>query len=202
MNQTILIATTNNSKFELISTLLISCGFNDYKFNSLKDLDLIIEDKQEVGSILERAKQKAIEAINAINNSNNEYNFDSVIGIDDGIEIKQVLDANVKKLVPSIINNELLIENEIVYICRAFYFYINKNLQKEIITKIPFKYKQWKKDINFLKENSYPLSYVLSTLNNNIPVIEMNKQESNEYYKYYCEKELIKIKIELEQNAK
>ena len=194
----ILIATTNNSKFEVVKELLISCGFENYNFKLLKDLDLIIEDKKENGNIFERAKDKAVNVYNTINNSKYNNDFEYIIGIDDGIEIKNIINPNVKTLISPIINNELLKDSEIVYICRAFYFYKNNTNQKGIITKIPFKYKQWTKDIDFLKEHSYPLSYVLCPLNSNLPVIEMDKKVSNDYNLSYCKKELKSIKKELD----
>ena len=83
----ILIATTNNSKFEVVKELLISCGFENYNFKLLKDLDLIIEDKKENGNILERAKDKAVNVYNTINNSKYNNDFEYIIGIDEGIEI-------------------------------------------------------------------------------------------------------------------
>ena len=193
----ILIATTNNSKFEIVKNLLISSGFENYNYKLLRDLDLVIEDKKENGNILDRAKDKADNIYNIIDKSKYKNVFEYIIGIDDGIEINNNINPNVKTLIPQIINNELLKENEIIYICRAFYFIKNNNNRKGIITKIPFKYKQWKKDINCLKDCSYPLSYVLCNLNSDLPVIEIDEDLSNNYNLHYCKEDLLNIKKEL-----
>ena len=182
MTKSILLATKNISKFELVKSLMCFCGFENYDFFCLKDLDIQIEDKKEEGSIFDRARQKALDANKVLKNK-----YDFIAGIDDGIEIKGKIETEVKKILPYIIEDELLTENEIVNICRGFYFISKNNKEYGFITKIPFKYKKFTGNIDDLKNSSYPLSYVLCTLNSETPVINLDKNSENTYYKKYCE---------------
>lgn len=193
----ILIATTNQSKFKIVSELLKSSGFNDCDFFCLKDIDLKIEDKPEQGDILNRAKQKALDVYNNLSDKNIFDEFDIVLGVDDGIEIKSRIEPNVKKILPDIFENKVLQDNEIVNICRAFYF-LNSDLKHYgVVTKIPFMYKTSQKDLEKCwKESSYPLSYVLYTLNSNKTVSELDEKSSHEYYLSYCKEQLNNIKWE------
>ena len=56
----ILIATRNKDKFKIISKLLSIESFKDYKFISLNDIEEDIIDKKEVGDVINRSYEKAL----------------------------------------------------------------------------------------------------------------------------------------------
>lgn len=192
MKKKILFATKNHDKFEVVINLFRNAGYIDYDFEYLVSIKLPCAEIKEIGTIIDRAKQKA-KYINSVLKENNTY-FDVVVGIDDGIMIGDEIKENVKDLILPIIKGELLKDGEIIYICRAF-FIISGNKTKKIFTKIPFKYK--KTDNIEIKENSYPLSRTLTTIDNEIFVSDMNKQEENNYYLKYCLDDIIKASKDL-----
>ncbi len=193
MKKRILFATKNHDKFKLVSNLFKAVGYVDYDFDYLGSINLPCDDIKEVGSVTDRAKQKAIYIKNFLKEKNNN-DFVAVIGVDDGIMIGDEIKENVKDLILPIIKGELLKDSEIIYICRAF-FIISGNKTKEIFTKIPFKYK--KTDNVEIKENSYPLSHTLTTIDNEIFISDMSKEEENNYYLKYCLDDIIKASKDL-----
>lgn len=85
-----------------------------------------------------------------------------------------------------------VLKNELVYVVRAYTF-INKNGDIiNLMTRIPFKYKKATEPIK-IKENSYPLSNVLSIVGRDIPVSKMDSDMSNKYYLKYSLDEFKKI---------
>lgn len=174
----ILIATTNQDKFDIVSKLLNNLGFNQFKFYNLKMINQI-SDIIEIGNISERAKQKAYEFKSLVND------YVAVVGIDDGILLPKSheVDAELKKVLKQIINDKILQENDIVSICRAFYF-ITKEKEYSIITEIPFVYHDT--DNVVIKPNSYPLSQVLSPINSRKRITALTEEEEMDYYVEYC----------------
>src|SRR5699024_1572476 len=116
----ILIATRNNDKFRIISELLSSNNFKDSIFYSLNNIEEEITDEKETGDVIHRSLQKAL---NAYNNIKAEYDY--IIGVDDGIKIKEKMIENVKDYIKSIVDDKFLAQNEKVFIVRAYTF-INK----------------------------------------------------------------------------
>ena len=90
-------------------------------------------------------------------------------------------------------NNEYLSQNEIVKIVRAYTFINADGKDFTITTEIPFKYKRLNKNIK-IEPNSYPLSNVLTPINNDIPVKNMSEEDSNHYYLHYSEAAFIEVK--------
>ena len=176
----ILIATRNNDKFRIVSTLLKTSIFKDYKFYCLGDLDEKIVDKKETGNVINRSFEKAENIFKGIKKND----FDYIIGVDDGIKIKGKIVENVKDYIQSIIDDKLLSNGEIVYIVRAYTFFNKIGNYYSISTEIPFKYKKLEHELE-IKENSYPLSHVLTPINSDEPVSLQNFDESNEYYLIY-----------------
>lgn len=176
----ILIATRNKDKFRIISKLLSTSLFKGYNFYSLFDLEDKIIDKVENGNLLNRSLEKAKNVYDNI--SNNNYDF--IIGVDDGIKLKDSIKENVKVYIKRIIDDEYLIQGEIVYIVRAYTFIDKNGKIKSILTEIPFKYKKLEKSFK-IEENSYPLSYVLMPLNSQKTIIDQSEDDSNDYYLEY-----------------
>lgn len=184
-----LIATRNRDKFKIVSKLLSTDLFKDYEFYSLGDIEDNIIDKKEQGDVINRSFEKAMNIYNNI--SNNCYDF--IIGIDDGIKMKDKIIEKVKDYIKPIIDDKYLSQNEIVFIVRAYTFVANNGKYKSIITEIPFKYKKLEKDFN-IEDNSYPLSHVLTPLDSFKTVIELSEEESNNYYLSYSRKEIDEVK--------
>ena len=104
----VLIATTNIDKFKAVSKVFENTIFPKDKFiiESLSDVKLNIKDEKEIGTNLERARTKAINAFDAVNES--EYDYDYVVGLDDAIRVKGKLEADIKKQRLSVLCREPL----------------------------------------------------------------------------------------------
>ena len=163
----VLIATRNKDKFKIVSKLLTSI-FKNYKYYNLNDLDEEIIDKKESGDVINRSYEKAKNAYDSIKNNDFKY----IVGIDDGIKIRDEILENVKELIKPIINDEYLNNDEVVYIVRAYTFFSNTGDYYKILTEIPFKYKKITYNLE-IEKNSYPLSHVLRTLDSDktLPLI-------------------------------
>ena len=77
----VLIATTNIDKFKAVSKVFENTIFpkEEYIIESLSNIQLNLKDEKEVGTNLERARTKAINAFNALKES--DYNYDFVVGL-------------------------------------------------------------------------------------------------------------------------
>ena len=124
--------------------------------------------------------------------------YDYIIGIDDGIEIRDNIIENVKEYIKAILDNKYLKENEKVYIVRAYTFINKKGKFKIIVTKIPFKYKKLEKQIK-MEENSYPLSHVLTQIDSNQRIIDLDEYDTNKYYLNYSEDKFNEVEKYLEK---
>lgn len=178
--ENILIATRNKDKFKLLSKLLSTELLKDSKFFSLNDIEDEIEDKKEVGDIKNRSYEKAMNAYLSI--KNNIYKY--IIGIDDGIEMKGQMIENVKEYIKDILDDKYLKEDEIVYIKKAYTFIDKNGVFKTIITKIPFKYKKLTNHFE-IEENSYPLNHVLTPIDSNLRLVDIDEKTTNNYLLTY-----------------
>lgn len=176
----ILIATRNKDKFKLLSKLLSTELLKDSKFFSLNDIEDEIEDKKEVGDIKNRSYEKAMNAYLSIKNNIYQY----IIGIDDGIEMKGQMIENVKEYIKDILDDKYLKEDEIVYIKKAYTFIDKNGVFKTIVTKIPFKYKKLTNHFE-IEENSYPLNQVLTPIDSNLRLVDIDEETTNNYLLTY-----------------
>lgn len=190
----ILIATRNKDKYKIVSKLLSAKTFKNFKFISLNEIKEDIIDKKEVGDIKNRSYEKAMNVYKSL--KNNIYDY--IVGIDDGIEIRGNIIENVKEYIKAILDNKYLKENEKVYIVRAYTFINKKGKFKIIVTKIPFKYKKLEKQIK-IEENSYPLSHVLTPINSNQRIIDLDEYDTNKYYLNYSEDKFNEVEKYLEK---
>lgn len=178
--ENILIATRNKDKFKLLSKLLSTELLKDSKFFSLNDIEDEIEDKKEVGDIKNRSYEKAMNAYLSIKNNIYQY----IIGIDDGIEMKGQMIENVKEYIKDILDDKYLKEDEIVYIKKAYTFIDKNGVFKTIVTKIPFKYKKLTNHFE-IEENSYPLNHVLTPIDSNLRLVDIDEETTNNYLLSY-----------------
>lgn len=184
----ILVATRNKDKFKLISRLMTEV-FNGYEFESLRDVIGEIVDKQEIGDVTNRAQEKAQNVFDNLRSNVYEY----VVGIDDAIKIKGKVIENVKDYINDILFHNYLESGEIVYIVRAFSFIDLNGKEMSVLTEIPFSYHPLKHNLK-IEENSYPLSHVLATIDQNIIVVNLSETESNDYYSKYSYNKLEEVK--------
>lgn len=128
----ILIATKNNSKFEIISRMLYSILRNNILIKSLNDYDYFV-DKDEIGTNIERAKAKAKNAEEQI-----KEDFDYILGIDDGIIIDGKEYVTVKDHLYDIVVGDKIKIGSIIYITRAYFLISNDKKEVLCYNKIPY----------------------------------------------------------------
>jgi len=148
--------------------------------------------------LINRAYLKASFAQQTVDESNN---IDLFVGVDDGMKFKGN-DTNVdsKVITENILENNLLEIGEVLTIVRAFSF-VDKNGKKidEFETEIPFKFLGNSKNIKS-EETKYPLSNVLSTIRNKEAIIEMDENDSLEYYLEFSRERIIQALTKLNIN--
>lgn len=183
----IIIATKNMAKFDIISKMLKTLFTENIIIKSLNDTN-DFKDIEEVGTNIERAKQKALNAYNNITET-----FDAIIGIDDGIIINDIEYAAVKEHLNDIIIGDKVPIGDKIYITRAYYIITKENTHNYCYNKIPYIIQ--KKLLSYKKEG-YQLNSVISTIDNNIVLSDRNTDELNDYFLKYSIRdleELIKI---------
>lgn len=172
----ILIATKNNSKFEIISRMLYSILGNNILIKSLNDYDYFV-DKDEIGTNIERAKAKAKNAEEQI-----KEDFDYILGIDDGIIIDGKEYVTVKDhLYDIVVGNKIKIGSTI-YITRAYFLISNDKKAILCYNKIPYIVR---KKLDTVEMGGYPLNSVISTIDNDTVLTERSNEELNDYFLKY-----------------
>lgn len=177
----ILIATKNNSKFEIISNMfykildkdIIIKNLNNYK--SFREID-------EVGSNIERAIAKARNAKKQV-----KEKFDLIIGIDDGIIIDNKEYVAVKDRLYDIVVGDNIKIGSIIYITRAYALISSDENETVCYNKIPY---ILRKKLDSINMEGYPLNSVISTIDNEKVLTECTKDELNDYFLKYSRDDL------------
>lgn len=186
----VLIATTNNDKFEIVSELFKRTIFSENEYEILKlTKDMNVPDEKERGNNIERARTKALNAYSYLK----EYNFDFIVGLDDAIVIKGKTEPNIKEYLNKIIYENYLEDGEEYAFNRAYCIVDKDKNIFETNIDIPYQYRKLDHDIN-LREFGYPLSLVSCPVGSNIPLTELTFEEDIEYYLKYSKDALLKIK--------
>lgn len=172
----ILIATKNNSKFEIISRMLYSILGNNILIKSLNNYDYFV-DKDEVGTNIERAKAKAKNAEEQI-----KENFDFILGIDDGIVIDGKEYVTVKDHLYDIVVGDKIKIGSTIYITRAYFVISNDKKGFLCNNKIPYIVR---KKLDTIEMSGYPLNSVISTIDNDTVLTERKSEELNDYFLKY-----------------
>lgn len=172
----ILIATKNNSKFEIISRMLYSILRNNILIKSLNDYDYFV-DKDEIGTNIERAKAKAKNAEEQI-----KEDFDYILGIDDGIIIDGKEYVTVKDHLYDIVVGDKIKIGSIIYITRAYFLISNDKKEVLCYNKIPYIVR---KKLDTVEMGGYPLNSVISTIDNDTVLTERSDEELNDYFLKY-----------------
>ena len=190
----VLIATTNVDKFKAVSKVFDNTIFpkGEFIIESLSDIKLNIKDEKEIGTNLERARTKAINAFNAVDESN--YNYDFVVGLDDAIRVKGVLEADIKKHIEKILYGNYINDGEEYAFNRA-YVIIDKNMKMyETTIDIPYEYHKINEKIQ-LKDHTYQLAIVAYPLGSDKPICDLNEKDEIDYYLKYVKKDLLGLNI-------
>lgn len=172
----ILIATKNNSKFEIISRMLYSILGHNILIKSLNNYDYFI-DKDEVGTNIERSKAKAKNAEEQI-----KENFDFILGIDDGIIIDGKEYVTVKDHLYDIVVGDKIKIGSTIYITRAYFLISNDKKEFLCYNKIPYIVR---KKLDTVEMGGYPLNSVISTTDNDTVLTERSNEELNDYFLKY-----------------
>lgn len=194
----VLIATTNVDKFKAVSKVFENTIFkkDEYIIESLSNIQLNIKDEKEVGTNLERARTKAINAFKAVNESN--YNYDYVVGLDDAIRVKGILEANIKNYIEKILYGNYISDGEEYAFNRA-YVIIDKNMKMyETTIDIPYVYHKINEKVQ-LKDHTYQLAIVAYPLGSDKPICDLNEKEEIDYYLKYVKNDLLNLNINLEE---
>ena len=190
----VLIATTNIDKFKAVSKVFENTIFpkDEYIIESLSNIQLNLKDEKEIGTNLERARTKAINAFNALKES--DYNYDFVVGLDDALRVKGVLEANIKQHIDEILYGNYFSEGEEYAFNRA-YVIIDKNLKMyETSIDIPYVYHRVNEKVQ-LKEHTYQLAIVAYPLGSDKPICDLGEKDEVEYYLRYVKEGLLSLGI-------
>ena len=172
----ILIATSNNDKFNIVSRMIKTIKNNNINIKSLKDIEEIPE-KEEIGDNLTRAKEKALNAQKYVGST-----FDAIIGIDDGVIINDQEYVAIKDHLKDIIVEDTIPIGEKIYITRAYYMVLKDGRSSSCLNKIPY---YIRRKLDSYEKGGYPLNQVVSTIDNDLVLSERNNDELNEYYIKY-----------------
>ena len=172
----ILIATKNNSKFEIISRMLYSILGNNILIKNLNDYDYFV-DKDEIGTNIERSKAKAKNAKEQI-----KEDFDYILGIDDGIIIADKEYVTVKDHLYDIVVGDKVKIGSTIYITRAYFLISNDKKEVLCYNKIPYIVR---KKLDTVEMGGYPLNSVISTIDNETVLTERSTEELNDYFLKY-----------------
>lgn len=177
----IIIATKNMSKFEIISKMLTTIFNEKINIKNLNDVNKF-KELEEKGNNIERAKSKAWNTYNNINES-----FDAIIGIDDGIIINDIEYVSVKKHLHDIIIGNSVPVGSQIYITRAYYLITCDGKEQYCYNKIPYIVQ---KKLKSLKIEGYPLNNVISTIDDKVVLSDRSDDELNNYFLKYSLKDL------------
>lgn len=194
----ILIATTNVDKFKAVSKVFENTIFpkDQFYMESLSNIKLNIKDEKEIGTNLERARTKAINAYNAVNESGADFDF--VVGLDDAIRVKGILEADIKKYIDKILYGDYINEGEEYAFNRA-YVIIDKNMKiYETTIDIPYVYHKIKEQIQ-LKDHTYQLAVVAYPIGSDKPICNLNEKDEVDYYLKYLKKDLLNLNIKYDR---
>ena len=188
----VLIATTNNDKYSAVSKIFRNTIFkeDEYVIESLKTINVVLEDKKEEGDNIHRAKVKAQDAYNQLK----EYNFDYIVGLDDAVRIKGILEPNIKEYLNKILFENYIDDGEEYSFCRAYCFIDKEGNMYETTIDIPYIYHKPTKEVDLTK-GTYPLSYVAYPIGYNKPVNELSEDEEIDYYITYVKDAILSLKL-------
>ena len=187
----VLIATTNNDKYETVYKIFTHTIFleDEYTIEKMTD-DMNIPEEKESGNNIERARTKALNAYNHLK----DYNYDYIVGLDDAIIIKGRLEPNIKEYLKKILFEHYIDNGEEYAFNRAYCLIDKEGNIYETNIDVPYIYHDLKEELE-LKEKSYPLGHVSYPIGYDKPVCELNDQERIDYYLKYVKEKIMNLNI-------
>lgn len=187
----VLIASTNNDKYETVYNIFINTIFpvDEYEIVKLTD-DMNLPDEKESGNNIERARNKALNAVNHLKS----YNFDYIVGLDDAVVIKGRIEPNIKEYLHKILFEHYLEDGEEYAFNRAYCIIDKDDNMYETNIDVPYVYHDLQEEFE-LKERSYPLSHVSYPIGYDKPVCELNHDEQIDYYLKYVKDGIMSLNI-------
>jgi|CXWL01.1.fsa_nt_gi hypothetical protein len=174
----ILVATRNQDKFDIVCRM-VSEVIPDAHLVSLQD-GKVTGDVVEVGSIAERAVQKARYFLERLGWLNRVDDFDAVMAMDDGLSINSGDPTpNSKELTDRILLSEWPIGTAVTVV-RAFALIKRSERERIEITTVPFEFLGNPNGVS-RETGKYPLSKVLAPVGTKIAVSEWSMEDENAF---------------------
>lgn len=155
----VLVATRNYDKFGIVRRM-VECVVTDAHLQALSDTN-IPGDVVEVGSIVERAAQKAEYFQDRLEHSGRSDEFDAVLAIDDGLRVgEDEPTPNSKELTDKILRGEWP-KGTPITVVRAFALIRSGERVRTEVTEVPFDFLGNPSGVT-REKGRYPLSQVLA----------------------------------------
>ena len=188
----VLIATTNKDKFKIVSGMFKETIFKEDEYEIIQQDDSMkIREVSEKGTNKDRARAKALEAYNALE----DYDYDYIVGLDDAIYANGKLDPDIKKIMCKILFQDYIKDGDEYGFNRAYCIIDKEGNVYEFNIDTPYIYHKLEGEFK-VEKYTYPLSRVSYPMNCDKPICDLTDEESNEYYLSYaiCTLEKIKFK--------
>jgi hypothetical protein len=186
----VIIATSNQDKFIQISNILTSLKINSNEFVNLTDLN-ITNDEEETGSIMDRAKQKALNCLSKLSEA--DYSkYLCIVSNDTGTSLPtlNIKTAESKKIASQILSGELLKTGDPINYVYSYAFILLPS--KKMLTaeaEIPFTYLGNPKNL-VLTEGQNTMNLVKALPGQTVPHSEISQEEVIKYRLTYLENTL------------
>jgi|GEM_PF-3009065 len=175
----ILVATRNNDKFEIVKRLVQS-AIKDSILVNLASTE-IEGDVVEVGTIRERAIQKAKYFHEKCSELATHDEFAGVLAVDDGLAINGAeASPNSKELTDQILSGAWK-PGTMIDVVRAFALIIGDEVPRAAETHVPFEFIGNPNEIK-REDGRYPLSKVFAIPGDKVPVSELSPEAEDAYY--------------------
>jgi len=195
----VIIATSNPDKFNQISKILSSLELQTNKFLSLADLD-INNDQNETGSMLERAKQKALFCLSKIKPENlNQYLC--IVANDTGTHLPtlNIETEESKKIASQILAGELIKPSDpINYVYTYAFILLPSQKLMTATAEVPFTYLGNPKNIT-LEEGKNTMNLVKAIPGQTVPHNQIPESEVISYRLQFLRQALNPIIEEINQ---
>lgn len=197
----IIIATSNQGKFEQIKGILTSLNVKTNKFLNLADLG-ITNDEPETGSLLERAQQKALYCLSKIKPE--DYpKYLCIVANDTGTRLPtlNLESAESKRIAAEILSGQHLEPGDtIVYVYVYAFILLPSQKLLSAQVEIPFTYLGNPKGLVQV-EGQNTMSQVKAIPGQNIPHSEIPLEEEVVYRLQYLQETLAPIINQINENA-
>jgi hypothetical protein len=186
----VLVATTNQDKFGIVKRMVESL-VPDARLFSLAEAD-VPGDVVEVGTMSQRAVQKAEYFVERLKKSERLTEFDAVLAIDDGLSISRVeAQPHSQELTDRILKSEWPVGTR-VDVVRAFALIKRGETARVEVTTVPFRFVGNTSGI-VREKGKYPLSYVLAPDGQTAPVAHLSVADEDSFNLKYSVEVLLRL---------